>query len=56
MSGVFADPLLSKDNAVGTALLGLKLYRHHTGAGNKIQTDTGSQKEQQKGGAKWKQK
>ncbi|MFO7294504.1 MAG: O-sialoglycoprotein endopeptidase [Clostridia bacterium] len=23
----FADPLLSKDNAVGTALLGLKLYR-----------------------------
>lgn len=52
----FADPLLSKDNAVGTALLGLKLYRHHTGAGNKIQTDTGSQKEQQKGGAKWKQK
>jgi N6-L-threonylcarbamoyladenine synthase len=23
----FADPLLSRDNAVGTALLGLKLYR-----------------------------
>jgi N6-L-threonylcarbamoyladenine synthase len=25
----FADPLLSRDNAVGTALLGLKLYRAH---------------------------
>lgn len=25
----FADPLLSRDNAVGTALLGLKLYRTH---------------------------
>jgi len=29
----FADPLLSKDNAVGTALLGLKLYRRSRGGG-----------------------
>lgn len=31
----FADPMLSKDNAVGTALLGLKLYRRYAkGEGN----------------------
>ena len=24
----FADPVLSRDNAVGTALLGLKIYKH----------------------------
>lgn len=29
----FADPLLSRDNAVGTALLGLKLYRRFAGGG-----------------------